>query len=220
MIVPEAEKPLAPSLYGAVFGPASVIGQAPGGILISPNLSGMAWRTIFLVNLPVAILVVLFGIPLLKETRAEHARELDLVGTALSMATPGAPILPLIEGREAGWPLWSCLGLASVPALAWLFWRYESRLAGKGGAPLLDPAAITHAFVVAALCIAFRLAGGATLSLARARKPGMRSATGARLEPGTRSWSRPGTSHPGRPADREAGDFQREAAGIPTADCR
>ncbi|GAB7537605.1 MFS transporter [Burkholderia sp. 3C] len=153
-IFPEAEKPLALSLYGAVFGLASVIGQALGGILISLNLFGMAWRTIFLVNLPVATLVVLFGIPLLKETRAEHARKLDLVGMALSMATLGALILPLIEGREAGWPLWSCLCLAAAPVSAWIFWRYESRLADQGGAPLLDPATLRAPGLGRALLVA------------------------------------------------------------------
>jgi MFS family permease len=67
-IFPESEKPLALSLYGAVFGLASVIGQALGGVLIALNLFGLGWRAVFLVNLPVAILVIVFGIPLLRRT--------------------------------------------------------------------------------------------------------------------------------------------------------
>ncbi|WP_230982924.1 MFS transporter [Inquilinus limosus] len=153
-IFPESEKPLALSLYGAVFGLASVVGQALGGILISLDLMGLGWRAIFLVNLPVAILVVLFGIPLLKETRAQDARKLDLGGTALSMLTLGALIVPLIEGREAGWPLWSWLSLMAVPVLAWLFWRYEARLAHAGGTPLIDPAAVRAPGLGRALLIA------------------------------------------------------------------
>jgi MFS family permease len=77
VIFPEAEKPLALSIYGAVFGLASVIGQVLGGILISADLFHLGWRTIFLVNLPVALLVILFGLPLLKETRARSAQRLD-----------------------------------------------------------------------------------------------------------------------------------------------
>ncbi|MGO4123369.1 MFS transporter [Inquilinus sp. YAF38] len=153
-IFPKAERPLALSLYGAVFGLAAVVGQALGGILISLDLLGLGWRAIFLVNLPVAILVVLFGIPLLKETRAQNARKLDLGGTALSMVTLGALIVPLIEGREAGWPLWSWLSLMAVPVLAWLFWRYETRLAQAGGTPLLDPAAVQAPGLGRALLIA------------------------------------------------------------------
>ncbi|MGU7839974.1 MFS transporter [Burkholderia sp. AW33-5] len=156
-IFPESEKPLALSLYGAVFGLAAVVGQALGGILISLNLFNLGWRTIFLVNLPLAILVVLFGIPLLKETRAQHARKLDLGGTALSMATLGALVVPLIEGRDAGWPLLAWMSLMAVPALAWFFWRYESRLARSGGAPLLDPAALRAPGLGRALLIALLL---------------------------------------------------------------
>lgn len=156
-IFPESEKPLALSLYGAAFGLAAVVGQALGGILISLNLLNLGWRTIFLVNLPLAILVVLFGIPLLKETRAQHARKLDLGGTALSMLTLGALIVPLIEGREAGWPAWAWVSLLAVPALAWCFWRYERRLGRSGGAPLLDPAALRAPGLGRALLIALLL---------------------------------------------------------------
>lgn len=153
-IFPESEKPLALSIYGAVFGLASVIGQALGGILISLNVMGMGWRAIFLVNLPIALLVVVFGIPVFKETRAAHASKLDLCGTALSMLTLGALIVPLIEGREAGWPLWAWLSLAAAPVLAWLFWQYERRLHRAGGTPLLNPAALKAPGLGRALMVA------------------------------------------------------------------
>ncbi|WP_144631202.1 MFS transporter [Bordetella genomosp. 13] len=153
-IFPESEKPLALSIYGAVFGLASVIGQAMGGILISLDLFGLGWRAIFLLNLPVAILVVLFGIPLLKETRAADARKPDLGGMVLSVVTLAALIVPLIEGREAGWPWWSWVSLAAVPVLARVFWGYETRLSRAGGAPLLDPVALRAPGLGRALLIA------------------------------------------------------------------
>jgi len=138
-IFSEKEKHLALGLFGAVFGLASVVGQALGGILISLDVFGLGWRAIFLVNLPVAFLVVLFAIPLLRETRARDPRKLDLVGTGLSIMTLAAVIVPLIEGREAGWPLWAWLSLAVVPLLAGAFWRSQGKLARSGGSPLLDP---------------------------------------------------------------------------------
>ena len=153
-IFPEGEKPLALGIYGAVFGLAAVVGQALGGLLISLDLIGLGWRAILLINLPVALLVLLFGIPLLKETRVHNARKLDLGGMALSMVTLGALIVPLVEGRESGWPLWSWLSLIAVPLLAWLFWRYETRLARAGGAPLLDPSALQAPGLVRALLVA------------------------------------------------------------------
>lgn len=138
-IFPEAERPLALSIYGAVFGLASVIGQVLGGILIQADLFHLGWRAIFLVNLPVALLVVLFGLPLLKETRAPSAQRLDPVGTLLATLTLSALIVPLIEGREAGWPWWTWLLFVTVPLLASALWRYEHRLSLKGGTPLLNP---------------------------------------------------------------------------------
>lgn len=149
----DKEKHLALSLYSAVFGLASVIGQALGGILISLNVAGMGWRAIFLVNLPVALLVVLFAVPLLRETRARDPRKLDLTGTGMSMITLGALIIPLVEGREKGWPWWSWVSLAAVPILARTFWRYEGRLARAGGAPLLDPSVLRAPGSVRALLV-------------------------------------------------------------------
>ncbi len=153
-IFPEAEKPLALGLYGAVFGLAAVIGQALGGVLIALNPFGLGWRAVFLVNLPVAILVMLFGISLLRKTHEPSTGRLDPGGTALSMLTLALLIVPLIEGREAGWPWWSWLSLAAVPVSAWVFWRHESRLARNGGAPLLDPAALRAPGLRRALAIA------------------------------------------------------------------
>lgn len=153
-IFPARERHLALSLFGAVFGLAAVIGQALGGVLISLNLFGLGWRTIFLVNVPAAILVALFGIPFLKETREPDARKLDFGGMAMSMLALCALIVPLVEGREAGWPLWSVLCLCAVPALVILLWRYEIRLAQSGGAPLLDATALRAHGLGRALMIA------------------------------------------------------------------
>lgn len=153
-IFPESEKPRALSIYGAAFGLAAVIGQALGGVLISLDVLGLAWRAIFLVNLPVAIVVGLLGVFLLKDTRAPEARKLDLGGMGLSMLALGALIVPLIEGREAGWPLWSELTLLCAPALGAAFWRYEQRLADAGGSPLVDPKAMKAPGLGRALAVA------------------------------------------------------------------
>jgi MFS family permease len=141
-IFPEAEKPRALSLYGAVLGLAAVVGQPLGGILIGFDVLGLGWRVIFLVNLPVVALVLLFGLPLLRNTRAEKPRRPDFIGVLLSVLTLGCVVVPLIEGREAGWPVWTWVTLVAAPLLAILFWRYEIRLAARGGDPLVDPASL------------------------------------------------------------------------------
>jgi MFS family permease len=153
-IFPESEKPLALSLYGAVFGMASVIGQALGGILISLDVMGLGWRIIFLVNLPVAALVVLFGMTVLKQSRVRSPVRLDLGGVGLSILTLGALIVPLIEGREAGWPWWAWMSLLAVPVLVRTFWQYEARLKHRGGFPLIDATALQAPGLGRALIVA------------------------------------------------------------------
>ncbi|UHD28465.1 MFS transporter [Klebsiella variicola] len=152
-IFPEAEKPLALSIYGAVFGLASVIGQVLGGILISVNLFHLGWRAIFLVNLPVALLVILCGLPLVKETRAQSAQKLDPVGMLLATVMLSTLIVPLIEGREAGWPWWTWLSFLAFPLLVSLLWRYERRLSQHGGSPLLDPTVLRAPGLIQGLAI-------------------------------------------------------------------
>jgi predicted MFS family arabinose efflux permease len=47
--------------------------------------------------------------------------------------------VPLVLGRDAGWPAWSlaCLA-ASVPAFA-VLWKVEAAVSARGGRPLVDP---------------------------------------------------------------------------------
>ncbi|HVB69328.1 MAG TPA: MFS transporter, partial [Acetobacteraceae bacterium] len=47
-------------------------------------------------------------------------------------------VVPLSEGRQDGWPAWTFVAFAAVPALIWAFLRHEDRLAAAGGMPLLD----------------------------------------------------------------------------------
>ena len=49
-----------------------------------------------------------------------------------------AILLPLIEGRQHGWPLWTWLSLASADVLLTMFVVYQRRLRARGGAPLLE----------------------------------------------------------------------------------
>ena len=136
-LFPVRERGRALSLYAVTIGSSSAIGQLLGGALVSADLGGYGWRLVFLINLPVALLAFLAALPLLRETRAATRPRLDWGGVALSSLALAALILPLVEGREQGWPLWSVLLLATAPVLLGLFRRYEIRLAEAGGDPLV-----------------------------------------------------------------------------------
>ena len=136
-LFPARERGLALSIYGVTLGLSSIAGQLLGGVLVGANLGGFGWRLIFLINLPVALAAFVAALPLLQQTRGAKRPRLDVVGVVLSAATLTALVLPLIEGRESGWPLWSILLLLTTPLLAEAFRRYEIGLARRGGEPLV-----------------------------------------------------------------------------------
>jgi EmrB/QacA subfamily drug resistance transporter len=123
--------------YGFAMGIAAVLGQLIGGALIQADVAGLGWRAIFLINVPVGLATLPLAGRLVPESRGAAAR-LDLVGMVLGTGTVTALVLPLVEGREHGWPLWTWLSLAAAPILAGCFVAYQRRRAGRGQAPLVD----------------------------------------------------------------------------------
>jgi MFS family permease len=109
------------SVYGMVMGVAAVGGQLLGGLLISANVAGLGWRAIFWVNVPVGVAALVLARRVVPESRAGTAGRLDLRGAALFTAGLVAIVLPLLDGREHGWPAWSWASLAAGPVLLAVF---------------------------------------------------------------------------------------------------
>ena len=124
-------------LYGAVTGLAAVVGPMLGGWLVTADLWGTIWRSIFLLNLPVGVLLLAATLRWVPESRSRHPLRLDLPGVALSAAGVFLLVFPLVQGRELGWPTW-VIGMlaASVPVLATFAW-FEQRLERAGGSPVV-----------------------------------------------------------------------------------
>ena len=136
-LFPARERGLVLSIYSLTLGLSSVVGQLLGGALVGADIGGLGWRLIFLINVPIAIVAGIAAIPLLRETRSAHRPRLDWGGVALSSVALLTLVLPLVEGRERGWPVWSIAMLLSTPIVVELFRRYEIRLAKAGGDPLV-----------------------------------------------------------------------------------
>ncbi|MEU9114300.1 MFS transporter [Streptomyces sp. NPDC048483] len=134
-----ARRAKAVSLYGGTAGVSSALGQVLGGLLVSADLAGTGWRAVFLVNVPVAAAAWLLAVRTVPETRSPHPSRVDGPGTALLAVTLITLLLPLTEGRAAGWPLWSWLLLAVFPFAATAFVLVERRAERVGRAPLVPP---------------------------------------------------------------------------------
>jgi EmrB/QacA subfamily drug resistance transporter len=134
-----ADRVRALSVYGIVLGLAAVGGQLIGGVLVQADVAGLGWRSCFLINVPIGAAALVFAPRLVPESRAARTSRLDLTGTALVTAALTAVVLPLVEGRQHGWPLWTWLSLAAAPALVAAFALHQRGLSRRRGAPLLDP---------------------------------------------------------------------------------
>jgi EmrB/QacA subfamily drug resistance transporter len=123
--------------YGFAMGIAGVLGQLIGGALIQADIAGLGWRTIFLINVPVGLATLPFVRRAVPESHGAKSR-LDVVGTLLGTSAVTALVLPLVEGREHGWPLWTGLSLGAAPVLGGLFVAHQRRRALLGRAPLVE----------------------------------------------------------------------------------
>lgn len=110
----EHERGKAFALYGAIAGLSTAVGVLLGGVLTDWNLFGWGWRTIFIINLPLAALVLVLGALWIPGSRDNaFTGRIDLLGNLILAAGLVAIVLPLVQGRSNGWPLWGWLCLAA-----------------------------------------------------------------------------------------------------------
>ncbi|BBB01626.1 putative transmembrane efflux protein [Actinacidiphila reveromycinica] len=127
-------------MYGMTMGVGAVFGQLIGGLLIKADVLGLGWRACFLINVPVGLAALALAPRALAESRAPRRPRLDNVGVLLSTVAVVALVLPLIQGRAQGWPLWTWISLAGSAAVAALFVVHQGRLGRAGGDPVLNTA--------------------------------------------------------------------------------
>ena len=125
------------SAYGMVMGLAAVGGQLIGGVLVQLNPAGLDWRSCFLINLPVGVVGILLATRTIPESRSEGVGGIDPSGTLLLSGGLTAIVLPLVEGRAHGWPLWTWLMLAAAPVLLGAFVSQQRELRASGKPTLL-----------------------------------------------------------------------------------
>ncbi|MEJ3657695.1 MFS transporter [Actinomycetes bacterium KLBMP 9759] len=131
-------KPLA--AFGPVMGAGAVLGPIVGGLLLDADILGTGWRMIFLINLPIGLLTALLAIKHLPSVAPTAAgTRLDVRSILLSAAGTVLLILPLVQGHELHWPVWTWIAMAaSVPVFV-AFARRQRHLVAVGRTPLVEP---------------------------------------------------------------------------------
>jgi EmrB/QacA subfamily drug resistance transporter len=123
---PEArERAGAMAAYGATIGGSFAIGPLVGGALTS----GLNWRWIFLINVPVGIGALAVTLRRVAESKDPAARRVDLPGQVALTGGLFLLVLALLRANEAGWGATSTvIELAGAVALVGGFVAIERRV--------------------------------------------------------------------------------------------
>jgi len=138
-VFPPEELGKAFAIFGPVFGLGGILGPIIGGFIIDGNIASTGWRAVFLVNIPIGIINFGLAWKYLPKRAADHSIKIDLFGTVIIVASSGLLLLPLIQGQEAGWPLWTFVSLA-VSLVGFGIFALQQRWAiARKRTPLVDP---------------------------------------------------------------------------------
>jgi EmrB/QacA subfamily drug resistance transporter len=124
--------------YGATIGLATILGPVTGGGLIDLNIAGWGWRTIFFINVPIGVAALALGVVMIPEFRSAVASRIDVPGALLLGTGLFLLVLPMVIGRDEGWPAWSFGCIAASPFVLAAFSAYERNRTRRDGGPLID----------------------------------------------------------------------------------
>jgi EmrB/QacA subfamily drug resistance transporter len=126
------ERARAIGVWASVFGLSMATGPALGGALVS----GLGWRSVFWVNVPVVAAALGMTARFVPESRAARPRRLDVPGQLLLTIIVGGSVAVLIEGPRIGWTSTTAIVgyLTVATAIVGLVW-----IEARRREPLIDP---------------------------------------------------------------------------------
>ncbi|RJQ47709.1 MAG: DHA2 family efflux MFS transporter permease subunit [Gaiellales bacterium] len=157
---PPERKALAVGIMGGILGVAPVAGYLLGGVLVDAGnlVDFIGWRAIFLINFPLAAVIIPFALRALKETEpSPEGRDFDVPGAALLVAGLVCLALGVNKGGEWGWTSPRILGVfIAAPALLLLFVLRE----GSCRRPLVSLGLFRYRSLTTANIAGFFITGG------------------------------------------------------------
>ena len=137
-VFPEKERGKAIGVWAGLNAVGIALGPIIGGALVQH----FNWNSIFLINIPVAVIALILGWFLIPDSRDSNPRKLDIVGNILSLAGLSALIYGLINGGSRGWTNPQVLGpLIGSVVIILIFVLWERRVSQ----PLLEIALFRNA---------------------------------------------------------------------------
>jgi EmrB/QacA subfamily drug resistance transporter len=104
----------ATAIFGATVAVGAVLGLVLGGVL-----TGVSWRLVFVLNVPIGLLVMYLARTMLQETQKERMK-LDVAGSALATVAFIAAVFGFSIAPEKGWLSPVTIGLGLVASVAFV----------------------------------------------------------------------------------------------------
>ncbi len=118
-------------IYGAVIGGAVAVGPLIGGAITS----GIGWRWIFFVNVPIGVVAVVITFARIVESKDPSDRRIDWIGFITFSASLFALVFALVRGNTLGWGSATIVGLFVASAVLMVAFFVNERLTRD---PMLD----------------------------------------------------------------------------------
>jgi MFS family permease len=155
LLFPDGARARAFGIYGIVLGLAGAAGFLLGGVLVTLDLAGLGWRTVFLVNVPVGLVIIAATLWIMPAAPRRAGTRLDIPGAIVLFAGLLCLIGPLLFGRDLHWSPLVWLAMAAGVAIVAAFLQLERAVARRGGMPLIDLALLSDAAFMRGLGAAF-----------------------------------------------------------------
>jgi EmrB/QacA subfamily drug resistance transporter len=143
------------AIYGIVLGLAGAAGFALGGILVTLDLDGLGWRTVFFVNVPLGIAIIAAAIRIMPSVPRRSGTRLDVPGAVVLFLGLLCLIGPLLFGRDLHWSPLVWLAMVAGITIVAAFVRLERAVEKSGGMPLIDLALLSDRPFMRGLAAAF-----------------------------------------------------------------
>jgi EmrB/QacA subfamily drug resistance transporter len=155
LLFADASRARAFGIYGIVLGLAGAVGFILGGILVTFDLAGLGWRSVFFVNVPFGAIIIAAALRIMPMTPYRAGTRLDIPGAIVLFLGLLCLIGPLLFGHDVHWSASVWLVMAAGVAIVFAFVKLERAVAGRGGMPLIDLSLLSDAAFMRGLAAVF-----------------------------------------------------------------
>src|SRR6201997_3773088 len=121
------------AVYGIVLGLAGAAGFALGAVLVTLDLDGLGWRTVFFVNVPFGLIIMLAAARIMPPVPRRAGTRLDVPGAIVLFIGLLCLIGPLLFGHDLNWSPWGFVTMTAGVAIMAAFLHLERAGGGGGG---------------------------------------------------------------------------------------